>query len=138
MNRAATRGRLNLGWWLLLLLALGPLLLLLAAIEETGWAAQLATPVFVIGLASMFATLPLFRGYKLALIATQKARDDAAEPAAWQTLGAAQRRGLLVGSLPAWIGALAVLVDLNGVAVLLLGIASLVIFWLYHIPRQLI
>lgn len=138
MNRAAARRRLNLGWWLFLLLALGPLILLMNLIDETGWAEKLATPAFVVGLLSMFVTLPLFRVYKLALIATQKARDEAAEPAAWQALGATQRRAMLVGSLPAWIGALAVLADLNGVALILLGVTSLVILWLYRIPRQLV
>ncbi|MFV3306406.1 MFS transporter [Pseudomonas sp. NY15181] len=138
MNRAVARRRLNLIWWLLLALALAPQHLLLALVGETGWSEQLATPVFVAGLISMFLTLPLFRGYKRALVAAQNARDMAGEPAAWQALGAAQRRGVLVGSLPAWIGALAVLVDLSGVAVLLLGLASLVILWLYRIPRQLL
>lgn len=138
MNRAAARRRLNLGWWFFLLLALGPLILLMVLVDETGWAEQLAMPVFVAALVSMFASLRLFRGYKHAVIAAGRARDQADEPAAWQALGDAQRRGLLGGSLPAWIGALAVLVDLNGVALILLGLASLVIFWLYRIPRQLV
>nr|WP_243434564.1 MFS transporter [Pseudomonas sp. 30_B] len=129
---------MTLIWWLLLALALAPQHLLLALAGETGWPEALATPAFVAGLISMFLTLPLFRGYKRALVAAQNARDTADEPAAWQALGAAQRHGVLVGSLPAWIGALAVLVNLSGVAVLLLGLASLVILWLYRIPRQLV
>ncbi|MFV3411899.1 MFS transporter [Pseudomonas sp. NY15436] len=137
MNRAAARRRLNLFWWLLLALALAPQHLMLALVGEAPGPESLATPVFVVGLLSMFLTLPLFRRYKHALIATGKARDGADEPAAWQALGAAQRRGALVGSIPAWIGALAVLVDLHGVPVLLLGFASLVILWLYRLPRQL-
>lgn len=137
MNRAAARRRLNLIWWLLLALALAPQHLLLALVGDAPGPEQLATPVFVAGLISMFLTLPLFRRYKHALIAAGKARDGADEPAAWQTLGVAQRRGALVGCLPAWIGALGVLVDLHGVPVLLLGFASLVILWLYRLPRQL-
>jgi len=138
VSRAVARRRLNLIWWLLLALALAPQHLMLALVGDAPWSDSLATPVFVAGLISMFLTLPLFRGYKRALVVTQNARDSAGEPAAWQALGAAQRRGVLVGSLPAWIGALAVLVDLSGVAVLLLGLASLVILWLYRIPRQLL
>ena len=123
MNRAAARRRLNLLWWLLLALALAPQHLMLALVGDAPWSESLATPVFVLGLLSMFLTLPFFRCYKHALIATGSARDSAAEPAAWQALGAAQRR--------------AVLVDLHGVPVLLLGFASLVILWLYRLPRQL-
>lgn len=137
MNRAAARRWLNLVWLLLLALALAPQQLMLALMGEAPWSEQLATPVFVAGLISMFLSLPLFRRYKHALIAAGKARDGADEPAAWQVLGAAQRRGALVGSLPAWIGALGVLFDLHGVPVLLLGFASLVILWLYRLPRQL-
>lgn len=137
MNRAAARRWLNLGWLLLLALALAPQQLMLALVGEAPWSEQLATPVFVAGLISMFLSLPLFRRYKHALIAAGKARDSADEPVAWQALGAAQRRGALVGSLPAWIGALGVLFDLHGVPVLLLGFASLVILWLYRLPRQL-
>nr|WP_294977195.1 MFS transporter [uncultured Pseudomonas sp.] len=137
MNRAAARRRLNLLWWLLLVLALAPQQLMLALVGDAPWPDSLATPVFVVGLLSMFLTLPLFRRYKHALIAAGKARDGADEPAAWHVLGAAQRRGGLVGSLPAWTGAVAVLVDLHGVPVLLLGFASLIILWLYRLPRQL-
>ena len=40
--------------------------------------------------------------------------------------------------LPAWIGVLACFTDLSGVALILLGLTSLLILWLYRLPRQLL
>lgn len=137
MNRVASLRRLALGWWLHLVLALGPLLALLGWGREVERLAPLATPLFVAALASMFVTLPLFRRYKHALIATGKARDTVAEAAAWAELARTRRNGALGAALPAWIGALACFTDLNGVPLVLLGLTSLIILWLYRVPRLL-
>jgi hypothetical protein len=44
---------------------------------------------------------------------------------------------LLVAALPAWVGALAVFVGLEAVPLFLLALSTLVLFYLYRIPRQL-
>lgn len=138
MNRAAEHGRLAGRWWLHLSLALGPLFVLLKWGPEFDSLGVLATPLFIAALCSMFVTLPLFRSYKLALIAVGKKRDEADEPEYWVDLVRTWRNGVLGASLPAWIGALACFTDLTGVAILLLALTSLLILWLYRVPRLLV
>ena len=94
-------------------------------------------PLFIAALASLFVSLPLFRAYKHALIATGQALDSEAEPAAWQQLIHCRRRALQAAGLPAWVGALAVFSGLHAVPLTLLALASLVLFYLYRIPAQL-
>jgi hypothetical protein len=59
------------------------------------------------------------------------------EAQAWADLRRVRRRGLLVASLPGWSAALGALCGLEPIARLLLVGASLVLFLLYRIPRQL-
>ena len=63
--------------------------------------------------------------------------DTPEEPAAWLTLAARRRMALLIAAVPAWIGALAVFVGLEAVPLFLLVLSTLVLFYLYRIPRQL-
>ena len=70
------------------------------------------------------------------LAALQKALDTAQEPAAWDALARARQRALLAAGLPTWIATLAVFVGLEGVPLLLLVLSTLVLFYLYRIPRQ--
>lgn len=138
MKRAAGHAALARQWWLHLLLAFAPLGASLAwghAQEALAW---LATPLFVAALCSMFVTLPLFRRYKHALIAAGRSRDGADEAQRWAELASAQRRGVLGASLPAWIGTLACFTELFGAVILLLGLTSLMLFWLYRVPRLLL
>lgn len=125
-------------WWGLLAVALLPLILLGAfGLARAPLPDSLAMPLFVVALLSMFVGLPLFRRFKLALIACARAFDSPGEAAAWRELALAQRNGLLGALLPAWFAALGRLADLHGVPVLLLVFASLVIASLYRLPRQL-
>jgi hypothetical protein len=132
------RRRLAVAWWAQLALTLLPLLIM-------GWAFGsnkpllpiLVMPFFIVGVASMFISLPRFRAYKHALIATQQALDTAQEPAAWSALAQTRRVALRVAGLPAWIAALAVPVGLEAVPLVLLATSSLVLLYLYRIPRQL-
>nr|WP_255263443.1 MFS transporter [Pseudomonas aegrilactucae] len=125
-------------WWQHLAIALVPLVVL-------GWAfgssmtriALLAMPVFLAGVASMFFSLPRFSAYKRALIATEKALNSAEEPAAWIELARVRRLAMLFACLPAWVAALSVFVGLEGVPQILLAISSVVILYLYRVPRQL-
>lgn len=138
MTRSEVRRRLTFAWLQYLVVALLPL-------PVFGWAFAdsepmipiLAMPMFIAGVASMFLTLPRFTAYKHALIATGKALNSEAEPAAWIELARVRRLGMLFACLPAWIAALSVLVGLETVPQILLVISSMVILYLYRIPRQL-
>lgn len=138
MTRGQVRLRLTIAWLQYLAVALAPLLVF-------SWAfgggepviPVLAMPMFIAGVASMFLTLPRFTVYKHALIATGKALNTEEEPAAWIELARVRRLGMLFACLPAWIAALSVLVGLETVPQILLAISSVVILYLYRIPRQL-
>ena len=110
MTRGEVRRRLAMEWWRQLALTLAP--------------------VFVF-------SLPQFHAYKRGLIATEKALDTPEEPAAWLELARRRRIAFLAAGLPAWIAALAVFVGLEAIPLMLLAIASLVLFYLYRIPAQL-
>ena len=132
--------RLTFGrrWWGLLAVAMLPLLLLGAfGPARAPLPDSLAMPLFIAALLSMFVGLPLFRRFKLALIACARALGTPDEAGAWATLARAQRNGLIGALGPAWIAALGRLADLHGVAVLLLVLASATIAVLYRLPRQL-
>ncbi len=138
VSRQQARGALGRAWWLQLALALLPLILVEFFLGELQPLPHgLAMPLFIAALLSMFVNLPLFGAYKRGLIATQKALDTAEEAAAWARLAQVRRKALFGASLPAWIGVPGVFAGLNGVALILLGVTSLVLFWLYRIPRQL-
>ena len=110
MTRGEVRRRLALQWWRLLGLALAPLFLAnLLFGAAPAWLSVLQMPLFIAALASLFVSLPLFRAYKHALIATGKALNGEAEPAAWIELARVRRLGMLFACLPAWIAALSVL-----------------------------
>ena len=137
MTRGQRRRRLSFSWWQQLVLTLLPLVLInvfFGASEPL--LPELAMPLFIAGLLSMFVTLRTFAPYKHGLIHLQKSLDTAQEPAAWDELVHVRRRALLAAGLPAWIAALAVFVGLEGVPLLLLGLSTLVLFYLYRIPRQ--
>ncbi|WP_219097478.1 MFS transporter [Pseudomonas sp. UMAB-40] len=138
MTRGQVRRRLSFNWWQYLAMALVPLFVINGVFGQgEAILPVLAMPLFIAGVASMFVSLKFFGSYKHALIATQKALDTPEEPAAWITLAAKRRTALLVASLPAWIGALAVFVGLEAVPLVLLALSTTVLFYLYRIPRQL-
>ena len=138
MTRGQVKRRLSFNWWQYLALALLPLFVInLVFGQAQSLLPVLAMPLFIAGVASMFLSLRYFHGYKHALIATAKALDTPEEPATWITLAARRRTALLVAALPAWIGALAVFVGLEAVPLFLLALSTLVLFYLYRIPRQL-
>ncbi|RJG12158.1 MFS transporter [Pseudomonas cavernicola] len=137
MTRSEVRRRLALVWWHQLALTLAPLLVLNLLFGAGKTVSVLAMPLFIAGLASMFVSLPLFSAYKRALIATEKALDTPAEPDAWQELANRRRLAFLGAGLPAWIAALAVFAGLEAIPLILLALSSLVLSYLYRIPRQL-
>jgi hypothetical protein len=138
VTRGQVRRRLSVSWWQYLALALVPLFVLNSLFgQDEAILPVLAMPLFIAGVASMFVSLKFFGGYKHALIATQKALDTAEEPAAWIALAATRRVAFLAAGLPAWVGALAVFVGLEAVPLVLLALSTVVLFYLYCIPRQL-
>ncbi|WP_426143633.1 MFS transporter [Pseudomonas sp. DWP3-1-2] len=138
MNRNNVRRRLALAWWGQLLLTLGPLIVACALFgSDDTMSLVLAMPLFIAGLLSMFVSLKPFGAYKRALIATEAALDTPEESAAWAHLGAVRRKAFLAAGLPAWIAAAAVFVGLEAVPLVLLAISSVVLLYLYRIPRQL-
>lgn len=138
MTRGQVRRRLELAWWQYLAVALAPLLVFAWAFGDVqSLIPILAMPMFIAGVASMFLSLPRFGAYKHALIATQKALNSDAEPAAWIELARVRRLGMLTACLPAWVSAVSVFIGLEAVPQILLAVSSLVLFYLYRIPRQL-
>ncbi|PZP24884.1 MFS transporter [Pseudomonas kuykendallii] len=137
MNRANARRRLALAWWLQLALMLAPLGLVEVLAGDNPPREPLLMPLFIAGLLSMFVSLPLFHAYKRALIATEKARDSDDEPLSWRALGLRRRHALLGASLPAWCAAAGLLAGQEAIPLLLLTLSSLVLFYLYRLPRQL-
>jgi hypothetical protein len=138
LTRNNMRRRLALAWWGQLALTLVPLLAasVLFGSDET-MSLVLAMPLFIAGLLSMFVSLKPFGAYKRALIATEAALDTPEELAAWNRLAATRRKAFLAAGLPAWIAAAAVFVGLEAVPLVLLAISSVVLLYLYRIPRQL-
>ncbi len=137
MTRGEVRRRLALEWWRQLAVTLVPLFvlnLLFGSEQKTG---LLTMPLFIAGLASMFVSLPLFSAYKRALVATEKALDTADEHDAWLELARVRRLAFLGAALPAWIAAIAVFAGLEAIPLILLAISSIVLLYLYRIPRQL-
>ncbi len=138
MNRATARRRLAWGWWWQVLLTLAPLLVLYQLFADLrSTPSMLALPLFILGCSSLFLSLAPFKRYLRALLATEKALNSDTEAQAWQVLGRTRQRSFIAASLPAWIAALAVLAGLETVPLLLLALASMVLLYLYRIPRQL-
>lgn len=138
MTRGQVRRRLFVAWLQYLVVALAPLLVF-------SWAFGggeplvpiLAMPLFIAGIATMFLSLPRFAAFKRALIATHNALDSEQEPAAWIELARVRRIGMTFACFPAWVAALSVLVGLEVVPQMLMALSSVVVLYLYRIPRQL-
>lgn len=138
MTRGEVKRRLALAWWQYLAVGLMPLPIM-------AWAfgggepliPVLAMPLFIAGAATMFLSLPRFGAYKRAVIATDKQLGSPDEPGAWIELARVRRLAMLFACFPAWVAALSVLVGLEAVPQILLALSTLVVLYLYRIPRQL-
>ncbi|MCO7513387.1 MFS transporter [Pseudomonas guariconensis] len=138
MTRGEVKRRLALAWWQYLAVGLLPLPVMAWAFGGgDALIPVLAMPLFIAGAASMFLSLPRFGAYKRALIDTSKALGSAEEPQAWIALAQARRLAMLFACFPAWVAAFSVLVGLEAVPQVLLAISSVVLLYLYRIPRQL-
>lgn len=138
MTRGQVKRRLALAWWQYLAVGLVPLLVMAWAFGSSeALIPVLAMPLFIAGAATMFLSLPRFGAYKRALIATSKVLDTPEEPAAWIELARVRRLAMTYACFPAWIAALSVLVGLEAVPQVLLALSTVVLLYLYRIPRQL-
>ncbi|ATR84941.1 MFS transporter [Pseudomonas sp. FFUP_PS_473] len=138
MTRAQVRRRLSIAWWQHLLIALAPLFVFNWAFgDREALLPILAMPMFIASVSSMFLSLPRFGAYKHGLIAMEKALNSEAEPAAWIELARVRRVAMLYACLPAWLAAVSVFVGLEAVPQILLAVSSVVVLYLYRIPRQL-
>lgn len=138
MTRGQVKRRLALAWWQYLAVGLVPLLVMAWAFGGSeALIPVLAMPLFIAGAATMFLSLPRFGAYKRALIAISKVIDTPEEPAAWIELARVRRLAMTYACFPAWIAALSVLVGLEAVPQVLLALSTVVLLYLYRIPRQL-
>ena len=138
MTRGQVKRRLALAWWQYLAVGLVPLPVMAWAFGcSEALIPVLARPLFIAGAATMFLSLPRFGAYKRALIATSKVLDTPEEPAAWIELARVRRLAMTYACFPAWIAALSVLVGLEAVPQVLLALSTVVLLYLYRIPRQL-
>ncbi|WP_248918472.1 MFS transporter [Pseudomonas entomophila] len=138
MTRGEVKRRLALAWWQYLAMGLVPLPVMAWAFGGSEpLIPVLAMPLFIAGAATMFLSLPRFGTYKRALIATDKQLGTPEEPGAWIELARVRRLAMLFACFPAWVAALSVLVGLEAVPQILLALSTVVILYLYHIPRQL-
>ena len=136
MIAAAARRRLRRQQWLAGMVMLAAPLLA-SSLPSAGLPAWIGPVFFVAGLAAFFPSLPYFKAYKHALIATGQALGGDGEAQAWAHLVQAQRAGLAVAAAPALVAAAGLPLGLEPVAALLLTGASLTLWLLYRLPRLL-
>ncbi|MBC3421020.1 nuclear fragile X mental retardation-interacting protein 1 [uncultured Pseudomonas sp.] len=138
MTRGQVKRRLALAWWQYLAVGLVPLPVMAWAFGGgQALIPVLAMPLFIAGAATLFLSLPRFGAYKRALIGTSKVLDTPEEPAAWIELARVRRLAMTYACFPAWIAALSVLVGLEAVPQVLLALSTVMLLYLYRIPRQL-
>lgn len=138
MTRGQVKRRLALAWWQYLAVGLVPLPVMAWAFGGSeALIPVLAMPLFIAGAATLFLSLPRFGAYKRALIATSKVLDTPEEPAAWIELARVRRLAMTYACFPVWIAALSVLVGLEAVPQVLLALSTVMLLYLYRIPRQL-
>ena len=138
MSRQQARGALGRAWWLQLALALLP------ADPGRVLPRRTATPSPWPGDAAVHRRAAVDVRQPAAVRCLQAWSHRHPESAGYgggsrrlARLAQVRRKALFGASLPAWIGVPGVFAGLNGVALILLGVTSLVLFWLYRIPRQL-
>jgi len=132
------RRTLRMLWWLQLAVAMLPVWLFPSAIYDLGAQIERVSVLFfVVALTLLFLNNRPFQRFKHAVIALGKVRDTEQEAAAWQHLMHCRLQALWYACLPAWAAALAKLLDLEVPVIVLLAVATPVLFWLYRTPRQL-
>ncbi len=138
MKPLEARRTLRVYWWLQLAIAVLPVWLFPSAIVDLDQHRELASLLFfVVALFLLFLNAKPFQRFKHAVIAVGQSRDTEHEQAAWQHLMHIRLQALWYACVPAWSAALAKIMGLEMPVVVLLAVASPVLFWLYRTPRQL-
>ena len=138
MRPVEARRTLRMLWWLQLAVAMLPVWLFTSDIYDLGAQIERVSVLFfVVALTLLFLNNRPFQRFKHAVIALGKVRDTEQEAAAWQHLMHCRLQALWYACLPAWAAALAKLLDLEMPVIVLLAVATPVLFWLYRTPRQL-
>lgn len=124
-------------WWLALLAVALLLATPLPFTPATLLQHSLASLVFfVAGLLTVFFSRASFNTFKRILVEFSVAVPERL-PKLWQTYFMVRRRALLIAMLPAAVAFVGRLLGLEQTPVLMLGLTSLLLVWLYRTPRQL-
>ena len=123
-----------LRWWLPAIVCVLPWWLTITYLTPATQNATLSLVLFIAGLCSLFLHLKLFNRFKHAVIAAGRNPSDAS---LWQAFLTIRQRGLWGAVIPSLLAVPAWLIGLETVASALLVIASLMLLWLYRVPRQL-
>ena len=126
--------RTALRWWLQVLISSVPWLIVINTLQPIKAPEWLPMAAFVLALSSLFLHIKLFNRFKHAVIQVGR---DKANPTLWQQFLAVRQQALWLASVTAWLAVPAWLVGLESVPSALLVIASIMLLWLYRVPRQL-
>lgn len=138
MRPAEARRTLRMLWWLQLAVALLPVWLFPSAIYNLGqYSEQGSLLFFVAALFLLFLNNKPFQRFKHGVIAVGQARDTHQENDAWQHFMHLRLHALWYACIPAWAAAIAKIIDLELPVIILLAIATPILFWLYRTPKQL-
>ncbi|MDY0206022.1 MAG: MFS transporter [Pseudomonas sp.] len=138
MRPAEARRALRMLWWLQLAVALLPVWLFPSAIYNLGqYSEQGSLLFFVAALFLLFLNNKPFQRFKHGVIAVGQARDTHQENDAWQHFMHLRLHALWYACIPAWAAAVAKIIGLELPVIILLAIATPILFWLYRTPKQL-
>lgn len=138
MIPSEARRILRMLWWLQLAVALLPVWLFPSELYNLGQHTELVSVIFfAVVLSSLFLNHRPFQRFKHAVIAVGDERHTKHEPAAWQHLMHIRLQALWYACIPAWSATLAKILGLEMPVVVLLAVATPVLFWLYRTPQQL-
>lgn len=138
MKPQEVRRTLRMLWWLQLSVAVLPVCLVPAGLFSLGqYTERVSLLFFVLALSLLFLNAKPFQRFKHAVIMVGQARETAQEADAWQRLMHVRLRALWYACIPAWSALFAKVLGLDTPVVVLLTLATPVLFWLYRTPKQL-
>ncbi|NLY12252.1 MAG: hypothetical protein GXZ10_01395 [Gammaproteobacteria bacterium] len=138
MKPQEVRRTLRMLWWLQLSVAVLPVCLVPAGLFSLGqYTERVSLLFFVLALSLLFLNAKPFQRFKHAVIMVGQVRETAQEADAWQRLMHVRLRALWYACIPAWSALFAKVLGLDMPVVVLLTLATPVLFWLYRTPKQL-
>lgn len=138
MKPQEVRRTLRMLWWLQLSVAVLPVCLVPAGLFSVGqYTERVSLLFFVLALSLLFLNAKPFQRFKHAVIMVGQVRETAQEADAWQRLMHVRLRALWYACIPAWSALFAKVLGLDMPVVVLLTLATPVLFWLYRTPKQL-